>query len=104
MSRVTIELWLGLSKELEGYFQSLSEIRSGRDEDVEEATTIRQLLDRIARSNFHFARKVFDTETKSLYPHLVLNYNDQVISFYEAYDKTLKDGDKITILPMYAGG
>jgi molybdopterin converting factor small subunit len=104
MNRITIELWLGISEEFKGDFQPLSEIRTGRVEEVEDETTIWQLLEYLARSNVHFARKIFDRDTKSLYPNLVLNYNDQVISFHEAYDKILKHGDKITILPMYAGG
>ncbi len=104
MNRVTIELWLGLCKELEGDFEPLSQIRSRREEEVEEGTTIRQLLDRLAKNNFFFAQKVFDPETKKLYSHLIVNYNDRVISPYEVYDKNLENGDKVTILPIYAGG
>ena len=104
MNRIKIELWLGSSKEFEGYFQSLSEIRSERDEEVQEGTTIRQLLGYLSRRNFRFAQKVFDLETKGLYPDLLLNYNDQVICSCDAYDKILKHGDKITIVPVYVGG
>jgi sulfur carrier protein ThiS len=101
---VTIELWLGLNEELRGDFESLSKIRSRKEEDVKEGTTIRQLLDYLASCNFTFAQKVFDPEAKCLHPHLIINYNDRVINPYEVYDKILENGDKITILTMYAGG
>jgi molybdopterin converting factor small subunit len=104
MNRVSIELWLGLSKGDEGDFESPSEMRSIREEEVEEGTTILQLLDRLARTKSSFAGKVFDLKAKSLYPHLVISYNDRVISPYEVYDRILKNGDKITILPMHPGG
>ncbi|NWF92923.1 MAG: MoaD/ThiS family protein [Syntrophaceae bacterium] len=103
MNRVTIELWLWLGKELKG-FESVTEMRSVKEESVEEGTTIRQLLDRLARSHPPIAEKVFDLTEKRVYPYVVINYNDRVISPYEVYDKVLKDGDKITILPMYVGG
>lgn len=104
MNRVTIELYLGFSKDLEGDFEALSEIHSIREEETEEGTTFRQLLDRLARRNSFFGGKVFDLEAESLHPYLVINYNGRVMSPYEVYDKYLEDGDKIIILPMYAGG
>ena len=104
MSRVTIELWLWLGSELKGDFETPSEMRSVREEEVEEGTTILQLLDHLARRYPAIARKVFDREAERIYPHIVVNYNDRVISPYVVYDQVLKEGDKITILPMYAGG
>jgi len=104
MNRVTIELWLWLGKELGGDFESPSEMRSRREECVENGTTIRQLLDDLARRYPPLARIVFDKETKMLYPHVVMNYNDRVISPHIVHDQVLKNGDKITILPVYMGG
>lgn len=104
MNQVTIELWLWLGNELKGDFESPSEMRSTREERVEEGTTIRQLLDYLARRYPPIARRVFDIQAKRLYPHVVLNYNDQVISPHFVHEQVLKDGDKITIFPIYAGG
>jgi molybdopterin converting factor small subunit len=104
MNRVTIELWLWLGNELRGDFKSVSEMRSVKEENVEEGTTIRQLLDHLAKCHPPIAEKVFDLTEKTVYPYVIVNYNDRVISPYEVYDKVLKDGDKITILPMYVGG
>lgn len=104
MYRVTIELWLWLGNELQGDFESPSPMRSLREEKIEEGTTIRQLLNLLARRYPPIAREVFNLETQGLSPYLVVNYNGRVISPYIVYDQILKDGDQITILPMYVGG
>ncbi len=104
MNRVIIEIWLWLGKELGGDFASPSEMRSMREESVEEGTTIRQLLDNLAGRYPPIAQYVFETKTKTLLPHIVVNYNDRVISPHIVHDQVLKNGDKVTILPIYAGG
>jgi len=104
MNRVMIELWLWLGNELKGDFESPSEMRSIREEEVEEGTTIRQLLDDLASRYPSIAQKIFDPQEKKLYSNVVMNYNDQVISPHIVHDQVLKDGDKITIFPIYAGG
>lgn len=104
MNRVTIEIWLWLGRELGDDFASPSEMRSIREESVEEGTRIRQLLDSLAGRYPPIARCVFDTKAKRLLPHIVVNYNDRVISPHIVHDQLLKDGDKITILPVYVGG
>jgi molybdopterin converting factor small subunit len=104
MIRVTIELWLWLGEELGGDFRSPSAMRSIRDEGVEQGMTIRGFLESLAKSYPPIARAVFDMNTGRLYPHVVVNHNDRVISPHIVHDQVLKDGDKITIMPMYMGG
>jgi molybdopterin converting factor small subunit len=104
MNRVTIEIWLWLGKELGGDFESPSEMRSIREEGVEEGTTMKQLLDNLAGRYPPIAQYVFDTKAKKFLPHIVVNYNDRVISPHIVHDQVLKDGDKVTILPVYVGG
>ena len=104
MIRVTIELWLWLGKDLGGDFASPSEMRSIREEAVEEGATIRQLLDTLACRYPLIARTVFDTNTKKIFPHILVNYNERVISPHIVNDQILNDGDKITVLPVYEGG
>ena len=104
MDRVTIELWLWLGKELRGDFQSPSEMRSVKELRVEEGTTIQDLLDDLAKRYSPIARTVFDIRVKRIYRHVVLNYNDRVISPHIVHEKVLRDGDKITIFPVYVGG
>jgi molybdopterin converting factor small subunit len=104
MNRITIEIWLWLGRELGEDFEPLSEMRSKRKETVEEGTTIREVLERLAGRYPPVAQKVFDLREKKLYTDVVVNYNDRVISPFAVYDQVLKEGDKITILPMYMGG
>ncbi len=104
MNHVTVEIWLWLGKELGGDFKSLSEMRSLKEESVEEGTTIHQLLDRLARRYPPIAQNIFDPKVKDVYTHVVVNYNDQVISPYIVHEQVLRNGDKITVLPVYVGG
>jgi molybdopterin converting factor small subunit len=104
MNRVTVEAWLWLGHELGDDFESPSEMRSKKEEEVREGTTIRELLEHLARRYSPIAEKIFDLKKKTLYPNVVLTYNNQVISPYVVYDQILSQGDKITILPMYVGG
>jgi molybdopterin converting factor small subunit len=50
------------------------------------------------------SKRVFDIETQNPYPDVVMNYNDRVINPHEVYDRILKDGDRITFLPLAGGG
>lgn len=104
MNRVTIELWLWLGRELGDDFESPTPMRSLKHEGVAPGTTIRGVLERLAARYPAIGRVVFDMKTKNIHPHVVVNYNDQVISPHVVQDQILKDGDKITILPMYVGG
>jgi len=104
MNHVTVEIWLWLGKELGEDFKSLSEMRSLKEESVEEGTTLHQLLDSLAQCYPPIAQNIFDPKVKEVYPHVVVNYNDQVISPYIVREQLLRDGDKITVLPVYMGG
>lgn len=104
MNRVTIELWLWLGEELGRDFESPSEMRSIKEEHVKEGITIGQLLDNLAGRYPPIAQSIFDTKAKRLLPHVVVNYNDRVISPHIVHDQVLKDGDMILILPVYMGG
>jgi molybdopterin converting factor small subunit len=102
MNRIKIELWLWTKLKVD--FETPSEMRAVHQEEVEEGKTIREFLDHLSEHYPAIALKVFDRQAKILYPHLVLNYNDHVINPHIVHDLVLRDGDKITILPMYPGG
>jgi len=104
MSWITIEIWMWLGKELRGDFESPSEMRSIKREEIEEGTTVQQLFDHLAKRYSAIANNIFNIKEKRVYPHILVNYNDRVISPHIILDQVLKDGDKITILPMYMGG
>lgn len=104
MISVQIELWLWLSDELKGDFEFLSPMRCLRREEVPEGTTIGQLLEGLANRYPSLALKVYIFPEKKWHPYLVVNYNERVTNPYVVYEQVLKDGDKITVLPIYVGG
>ncbi len=65
MNHVTVEIWLWLGKELKGDFESPTEMRSIKEERVEEGVTIRQLLDHLAKRYPPIAHHIFDIPVKN---------------------------------------
>ncbi len=104
MNHVTVEIWLWLGKELEGDFESPTEMRSIKEEPVAEGVTIGQLLNRLAQRHPPIARHIFDIPQKKLSPNVVVIYNDQAISPHIVHQQVLQDGDKVRVLPIYTGG
>jgi molybdopterin converting factor small subunit len=104
MLNVVLDFWMWMGSELRGHPRSSSGMRSLLEVEVETGTTVRTLLDRMAREHPVVAQRIFNRENQCLYPHVVGTFNDLVIRESDLYDTTLSEGDKITILPMYAGG
>lgn len=104
--RIQVELWLWLNQELRGDFESPSEMRSLTEMDVEEGTTVERLFDYLAYRHPVIGQTVFSRQDKKFYPNLsiILISNDERISPYSGENSVLKDGDRIKVLPMYAGG
>ncbi len=102
--RVTVELWLWLGNELKGEFESPSDMRSLRVEVVNEGTRIGDLLCAFASRYGAIGQKVFDLKEKRLHADLVMTYNDELFNPHTALEQRLKDGDKLTIFPLYSGG
>ena len=103
---IHVEIWMWLGEELGSDFQPLSSMRSAKEMDVEEGVTVSQLLDRLAARYPPIRKKIFNREKKSLYPNLSVigTHDGQVISPFQVENTALKDGDKITVLPLYVGG
>jgi len=103
---IRIELWMWLGNNLGGGFQALSEMRSFREMDVEEGLTVTQLLDRLAAQSPVIEEKVFDRKNRKLLPNLsvVVTHDGLAVSPFDVEKSKLKDGYKITVLPLYVGG
>jgi molybdopterin converting factor small subunit len=104
MIRVAVELWLWLGKELKGAFESPTEMRSVREELLEEGVTIGELLHRLAKRHEAIEKHVFDTEAKRLRPDVFATYNEEHITPQDFYERPLRNGDRIIIMPAYSGG
>jgi molybdopterin converting factor small subunit len=99
---VTVELWLWLGKDLGGDFESPSAMSSVLEADVEEDSTVHDLFGALAARYQAIESKVFVRGTFS--PNVVVMVNDKVIGLAEANSTKLVHGDKVTVLPAYAGG
>jgi hypothetical protein len=104
--KIRIELWMWLGNDPGGGFKALSEMRSFREMDAEEGLTVTQLLDRLAGESPGIEEKVFDRKNRKLFPNLsvVVTHDGLVVSPFDVERSEMKDGYKITVLPLYVGG
>lgn len=102
--RVKLEIWMGLGRELGEDFSSPSQLRSEMDVDVQEDVSVRALFSRLADRYPPIRERIFNGQGGDFYPNIVVAFNDRIISHREAYDKILKDGDKIRVMPVHTGG
>lgn len=103
---IRIELWMWLGNDPGDGFQALSEMRSFREMDVEEGLTVIQLLDRLTAQSPVIEEKIFDRKNRKLLPNLsvVVTQDGLAVSPLDLEKSEMKDGYKITVLPLYVGG
>jgi hypothetical protein len=103
---VRVELWMWLGGELGEDFQSPSEMRSIKEMEIEEGLTVIQLFGRLADQNPLIEKKIFDPKSQKFFPNLsvIVTEDGKVVSPFIVEESVIKDGYKITVLPLYAGG
>ncbi len=103
---IRIELWMWLGENPGGGFQALSEMRSGKEMEAEDGVTVLQLFEQMAAQSPLIGEKVFDRKLGRFHPNLtvIVTHDGQVVSPFQVEKDFLKDGDKITVLPLYVGG
>ena len=102
MGFVKIEIRTGLS-------ESLNEMTDGKghltiEEEIIPGMSFLNLIDHLSERYPHFDKIIFDRVNQKFYSHVVLIFNDRVANMSEVLEKVPQDGDKITILPLVAGG
>lgn len=102
MIRIKVELWMWLGKELGNDFESPSTMRSALETVVEDGTTVGQLFGELADRYCPIREKVF--RNCSFVPHVAVTLNERIVSAYGLCDRVMQDGDRITVMPVYAGG
>ena len=103
---IQVELWMWLGEKLGGDFQSPSEMRSVAEIDLDEGLSIPQLFDSLAGRYPLIEEKIFSREEKKFFPNLsvIVTQAELVVSPFSIESSILRDGYKITVLPLYAGG
>ena len=101
MVRVEIEFWLqsGLGKGWGPDFESPTG-RPTLSLRLPDGTSVRSAFEGLERHRM-IRGHVFSDH--AFHPDITLTLNAQVMGFDELYGRILADGDKLSVLPMYAG-
>ncbi len=102
MVHVKVEFWIqsGGAKEWGLDFESIAERRPTLNLSLADGTTVRALFQGLERYPV-VKRHIFSDH--AFHPDITLTLNSQVMGFDEVYGQVLGDGDRISVLPMYAG-
>jgi molybdopterin converting factor small subunit len=73
------------------------------EEPLEEAESLRALLNRLAGRFPYFSENLFDPQTQSLSSEVSILLNNHT-HLSQGMDTRLRDGDRILFLPILAGG
>jgi molybdopterin converting factor small subunit len=72
--------------------------------DLPDGTTVIRLLSDLVTGYPGFREAVFNPESGTVNEQIGVILNDTLLTFAEITETTLKEGDSLTILPIYAGG
>jgi molybdopterin converting factor small subunit len=105
MAKVQVEFWAWIGKDLD-VVQPISDMRSLIEVELEEGITVINLFEKLAKRYTQIQNEIFDHEEKSFNRkiNVIVTHNNQIISPFDLGGDVLNDGDKILILPYYAGG
>lgn len=102
MAKVRVEFWMWLGKELGKEFESPTDSRAVLETDIEDGTTVRRLFEDLASRYSRIREKIFNDHRFSKL--VVVAVNGRGISADKVYDRVLRDGDRITLIPISMGG
>jgi molybdopterin converting factor small subunit len=74
------------------------------EEKIVQDETLGDLLARLANGNPKAWRAIFDAQTHQIRPIIVTVFNGTALSFSEAPQTSLSDGDQIAFRVAYGGG
>ena len=100
MGMVSLEILPWISDTFSGH-------KSGHlvlEENIEEGTTIGNLIRKLAKEHQAFGDIIFDTRTDKLSGHVVITLNDRFVETIASLDTRIQDGDAIRLFPVIAGG
>ena len=95
--KVTIE-YLGYIKQTLGLTQA-------ENLEIKTNASVRDLLVLLAEKYGEpFKKSIYHPEDKELQPHYILALNSLMVNLLNGLDTKLKDGDRVTIMPVITGG
>ena len=97
---VSLEYYSWLATQLKG-----ADERGTTDQlAIEDGTTVRELLARLADGSPKFAELVYDRADDRLKEYAALILNGQTIELAGGLDRKLEPGDQLLLLPGFSGG
>ena len=100
MPEVTVEVWSNLSHR----FGAERGKRHCLDVEVEDGTTLGQLLRKLADENPMFAEVAYKPNTREPSEHVAAVINDRLPELLEGYETRLRGKDRVILVQAYAGG
>ena len=100
MQTVSLEYYSWIATQLKG----VGERGTTERLQVEDGTTVRDLLARLSAESPKFAELVYDTVDDRLKEYAALILNGQTIELAGGLDRRLETGDQLLLLPGFAGG
>jgi MoaD family protein len=95
--RVTVE-YLGYIKQTLGITQAESL-------EIKTDASVRDLLVLLAEKHGEpFKKAIYHPEDEELKPHHILALNGLMVNLLNGLDTKIKDGDRVTIMPVVTGG
>ncbi len=101
MGKVHLEVLPALAESL-GIDSTSEEVIS--EPEIEEAGSVRSLLNRLGDRHQHFRQIVLDSTTQRLTGRVVIFLNGRDLELVDGLETRLNDGDTLTLVPFIAGG
>ena len=74
------------------------------DREIGEKTTIGDMLRDFSSAHTDFHKMVFNPATGKISDEIYVVLNDNLLQFPDVTETEVKDGDIVTLVPVYAGG
>ena len=88
-----------------GYIKQTLNLTQAEAIELKTEATTRDLLARLAEKHGEpFKKAVFDPKETTLKPYHILAVNGLMISLLNGLDTKLKDGDRVSVMPVVTGG
>jgi MoaD family protein len=96
---------LRITVEYLGYIKQTLGITQAESLEIKTDASVRDLLVLLAEKHGEpFKKAVYHPEDKDPKPHHILALNGLMVNLLNGLDTKLKDGDRVTVMPVVTGG
>jgi MoaD family protein len=96
---------LKVTVEYLGYIKQTLGITHAESIELEPEASVRYLLTLLAQKHGEpFMKAIYDPKDTTLKPYHIIAVNGLMINLLDSLDTRLKDGDRVTVMPVVTGG